>query len=40
MLDQRTADILESITDEFFALDHQWRYTYRRFVFSVNTLVT
>jgi PAS domain S-box-containing protein len=28
MLEQRTVDILESITDEFFALDHQWRYTY------------
>jgi hypothetical protein len=28
MLDQRTEDILERITDTFFALDRQWRYTY------------
>jgi hypothetical protein len=27
MLDQRNGDILESITDEFAAVDHQWRYT-------------
>ena len=27
-MDQRAVDILESITDEFFALDHQWRYIY------------
>jgi PAS domain S-box-containing protein len=28
MFDQRTEDILESITDEFFAVDREWRYTY------------
>jgi PAS domain-containing protein len=28
MFDQATENILESITDEFFALDRQWRYTY------------
>jgi len=28
IMDQRAVDILESITDEFFALDHQWRYIY------------
>jgi PAS domain S-box-containing protein len=27
-LDQRTKDILERITDEFFALDREWRYVY------------
>jgi two-component system, sporulation sensor kinase E len=27
-LNQRIANILESITDAFFALDHQWRFTY------------
>jgi len=25
---RRTADVLESITDAFFAVDHQWRFTY------------
>ncbi|HEX7177612.1 MAG TPA: PAS domain S-box protein, partial [Pyrinomonadaceae bacterium] len=25
---QRVADILESITDAFFAVDHEWRFTY------------
>src|SRR5215216_4900534 len=28
MIDPRTGDILESITDEFSALDRQWRFTY------------
>jgi PAS domain S-box-containing protein len=27
-MDQRTADILESITDEFAAVDREWRITY------------
>jgi PAS domain S-box-containing protein len=27
-MDQRTVDILESITDEFAAFDREWRYTY------------
>ncbi|HEU4454813.1 MAG TPA: PAS domain S-box protein, partial [Longimicrobium sp.] len=25
---RRTADVLESITDAFFAVDHEWRFTY------------
>ena len=28
MVDQRSVDILESITDAFVAVDHDWRYTY------------
>ena len=28
MFDRRTEDILQSITDEFFAVDREWRYTY------------
>jgi PAS domain S-box-containing protein len=27
-MDQRSVDILESITDAFVAVDHDWRYTY------------
>jgi PAS domain S-box-containing protein len=27
-MDQRTVDILESITDEFASFDREWRYTY------------
>jgi hypothetical protein len=28
MLDQRTEDILERITNAFYALDRDWRFTY------------
>jgi PAS domain S-box-containing protein len=28
MMDQRTADILESITEAFVTLDREWRFTY------------
>lgn len=28
MVDQRSVDILESITDAFVVVDHDWRYTY------------
>src|SRR5919107_1557932 len=28
IMDRRTVDILESITDEFVAFDREWRYTY------------
>ena len=28
MVDQRSVDILESITDAFVTVDHDWRYTY------------
>jgi PAS domain S-box-containing protein len=28
MVDQRSVDILESITDAFFTLDRSWRFTY------------
>ena len=28
MLDQQSGDILERITDEFFAFDREWRFTY------------
>src|SRR5919112_519704 len=28
LMNQRTTDVLESITDEFAAFDREWRYTY------------
>lgn len=28
LMNQRTMDVLESITDEFAAFDREWRYTY------------
>lgn len=28
MMDQQTVNILESITDEFYAVDREWRFTY------------
>jgi PAS domain-containing protein len=28
MSDRRIEDILESITEAFVAVDHEWRYTY------------